>query len=69
MNSPNHGGVGQNVLYLNGRVRFCTNRTVGVDGDDIYLNKEKQPEAGIDRWDSVLGASGFHPSLSMPGGD
>jgi hypothetical protein len=69
VNSRNHGGVGQNVLYLNGRVQFCTHRTVGVDGDDIYLNKEKKPEAGTDRWDSVLGASSFHPSISLLDGD
>jgi hypothetical protein len=68
-NSLNHGGIGQNVLYLSGRVRFCTKRTVGVDGDDIYLNKDNLPEAGIDRWDSVLGASGFHPNLPLLGGD
>jgi hypothetical protein len=69
VNSPNHGGAGQNVLYLGGQVKFCKSRAVGVDGDDIYLNKDKLPEAGIDRWDSVLGASGFHPSLSPLGGD
>jgi len=68
-NSLNHDGAGQNVLYLSGRIEFCTDRKVGVDGNDIYLNKNKLPEAGLDRLDSVLGASGFHPSLSQIAGD
>jgi hypothetical protein len=68
-NSRNHDGAGQNVLYLSGRSAFSKNRTVGVNGNDIYLNKNRRPEAGIDRWDSVLGASGFHPSLPVTGGD
>jgi hypothetical protein len=68
-NSRNHDQAGQNVLYLSGRIAFSKNRLVGVNGNDIYLNKNKRPEAGIDRWDSVLGASGFHPSLSLISGD
>jgi hypothetical protein len=68
-NSPNHNGAGQNVLYLSGHVNFFRNRTVGVDGKDIFLNREMRPEAGLDRWDSVLGASGFHPSVAQATGD
>src|SRR5206468_9185927 len=34
-NSLNHGGTGQNVLHLGGDVSFCTQRTVGVNRDDI----------------------------------
>ena len=37
-NSPNHGGAGQNVLYIGGQVRWCAGPNVGVDRDDIYLN-------------------------------
>lgn len=68
-NSPNHDGTGQNVLYLGGHVDFCTSRTVGVDRNDIYLNKNKRPEAGLDSSDSVLGASAFQASLPQRFGD
>jgi hypothetical protein len=68
MNSPNHNDAGQNVLFLSGRVIFSKSRTVGVNGNDIYLNLNKLPEAGVDRWDSVLGASDFCPSLSQIAG-
>jgi hypothetical protein len=55
-NSPNHGGRGQNVLYIGGQVDFCTTRTVGVDRDDIFVNQEGRAAAGT-RWqDTVLGA-------------
>src|SRR5581483_1015409 len=60
-NSGNHGGVGQNVLYLDGNYRFCTQRNVGVNGNDIYLNLNRRLEAGMNPWDSVLAASGVHP--------
>jgi hypothetical protein len=67
-NSPNHSDAGQNVLFLSGRVNFCKDRTVGVGGNDIYLNKNGLPEAGVDRSDSVLGASDFCPSLPQVNG-
>jgi hypothetical protein len=35
--SPNHGGAGQNVLYLNASVRWVTNPNVGVGRDNIFL--------------------------------
>ena len=60
-NSLNHGGTGQNVLYFGGNVTFATHRHVGVDGDDIYLNKRNRVAAGVNRWDTVLGASAAHP--------
>lgn len=60
-NSLNHGGRGQNVLYLDGHVRFCTNRTIGVDDDDIYLNKVKAVAAGLNHLDTVLGSSASRP--------
>jgi prepilin-type processing-associated H-X9-DG protein len=59
-NSPNHGG-GQNVLYIDGSVKFATNRYVGVNGDDIFLNRENRPEAGVEATDSSLGTSADHP--------
>jgi hypothetical protein len=60
-NSRNHGGKGQNVLYLGGEVRFCSDRNVGIERDDIYLNREGRPEAGLDPLDAVLGGSNFRP--------
>jgi prepilin-type processing-associated H-X9-DG protein len=56
-NSPNHGGKGQNVLYIDGHVQFCTQRTVGVGRDDIYVNSRGEVAAGSGRFDTVLGAS------------
>jgi prepilin-type processing-associated H-X9-DG protein len=65
-NSPNHGGHGQNVLFIDGHVRFCTTRMAGVDHDDIYLNQGGDVAAGRNRLDSVLGASAATP---FPSGD
>jgi hypothetical protein len=55
-NSLNHGGRGQNVLHIGGHVDFYTRRDVGVDGDDIFVNREGRAAAGAHRLDSVLGA-------------
>ncbi len=63
-NSLNHDGQGQNVLYLDGSIQFRTSRNVGVGGDDIYLNWNQRVEAGLHRWDTVLGASPVRPSLT-----
>jgi hypothetical protein len=63
-NSQNHrisSRRGQNVLFLGGHVVFATTRNVGVDGDDIYLNRQNFPFAGTDRFDAVLGASDWRP--------
>jgi hypothetical protein len=60
-NSPNHGGEGQNVLFIGGNVRWCTQRNVGVEGDDIYLNRDREPRAGLARDDTVLGCSEVTP--------
>jgi hypothetical protein len=60
-NSPNHGGGGQNVLYIGGQVRWCVDRGAGVDRDDIYLNQKYQLLAGENRLDTVLGPSDASP--------
>jgi hypothetical protein len=60
-NSPNHGGTAQNVLYIGGNVAWCTQRTVGVNGDDIYLNRRSEVLAGVCREDAVLGSSDASP--------
>jgi hypothetical protein len=42
-------------------VRWCTQPTVGERGDDIYLNRRFQVGAGLERSDTVLGASSDRP--------
>jgi hypothetical protein len=59
-NSRNHGSRGQNVLFIDGSVRFVTARTVGPD-DDIYLNDHHRVLAGVHSGDSVLGAFDASP--------
>ncbi len=61
-NSVNHGGGGQNVLYLGGHVEWRTNRNAGIDGDDIFVNWDKQVLAGKAREDTVLGPGDASPS-------
>jgi hypothetical protein len=58
-NSLNHGGLGQNVLYIGGEVRFLPTRQVGAD--DIYLNLRHRVEAGVHRDDTVLAPSDAAP--------
>jgi hypothetical protein len=58
--SPNHG-TGQNVLFIGGHVRYCTNPRVGVEGDDIFLNDHAEVAAGLHRLDTVLGAGHDRP--------
>lgn len=65
-NSRNHGGRGQNVLYLDGSVRFSPERGAGPNGDDIYVNQDGKLAAGRHRWDAVLGPSW---ARALPGGD
>jgi hypothetical protein len=62
-NSLNHGGAGQNVLYIGGQVRWCVEPTVGVDRDDIYRNLKNQVLAGEHQFDTVLGPSEAVPCL------
>src|SRR5207248_5504900 len=60
-NSDNHGGRGQNVLYVGGQVRWCVRPTVGVNNDHVYVSYNNRVEAGVRRSDTVLGASGARP--------
>jgi hypothetical protein len=60
-NSPNHGGQGQNVLYIGGNVRWCANPAAGRDGDNIYLNRDRKVQAGVSRDDTVLGSGDARP--------
>jgi hypothetical protein len=58
-NSINHGGAGQNVLFLDGHFRFMPGRTIA--GDDIFLNRANCVAAGVDRQDIVIGCSTARP--------
>lgn len=61
LNSANHGGIGQNVLYLDGHVEWRSNRNAGIGGDDIFVNWDNQVLAGKSREDSVLGSGDASP--------
>jgi hypothetical protein len=58
-NSPNHGGVGQNILYSDGHVTFHHTRLIGPRKDDVFLNDHARPEAGVDHNDAVLAPGCF----------
>ncbi len=60
-NSANHGGTGQNVLHIGGHVTWRTNRSAGVDLDDIFVNRDNQVRAGKGRNDTVLGPGDARP--------
>jgi hypothetical protein len=61
-NSGNHGGDGQNVLYLSGHVEWRSNRNAGINGDDIFVNWDNQVLAGKAREDTVLGSGDASPT-------
>jgi prepilin-type processing-associated H-X9-DG protein len=61
-NSPNHGGLGQNVLFLDGHVQYLRNRTLDAqDKDDLFLNKDREVAAGKGWGDHVLAVSEAPP--------
>jgi hypothetical protein len=59
--TPTAHGTGHNVLFIGGNVRFATTPKVGVDGDDIFINKANLVAAGLDHLDTVLGAGDTSP--------
>jgi hypothetical protein len=62
LQSSNHGGHGQNALFLDGRVEFCRScRTPGCGDFDFYHNDDGQVAAGKHRNDSVVGGSCARP--------
>jgi hypothetical protein len=53
-NSPNHGGLGQNVLFGDGSVRWFASRRIAPFDPDLFLNNEHQVRPGVNVYDSVL---------------
>ncbi|MCK4629306.1 MAG: hypothetical protein KAT56_09900 [Sedimentisphaerales bacterium] len=49
VNSPNHSGKGQNVLYGDGRIQFHTSRYLGPSMDDMYTIKDIPCYSGRER--------------------
>ena len=61
-NSPNHGGLGQNVLFMGGHVQFLKQRKLAGSNDrDMYRNENNQQSAGLGLFDTVLGPSEAKP--------
>ena len=59
--SLNHGGRGQNVLLEDGRIVFLPKAVIEALHDDIFLNQDAVPEAGLHVNDAVIGASDTRP--------
>lgn len=55
-NSPNHLGRGQNVLFLDGGVRWINSCSFGRD-EDLFHNRETVVGAGLGIDDTVIGVS------------
>jgi hypothetical protein len=54
-NSPNHAGLGQNLLFADGSVGFRLTPLAGIDNDHIYLSRSFQLlDSPSDRADSIL---------------
>ena len=62
LNSPNHGGGGQNVLFEDGHTEWITLCVAGHSGDNIFLNRHGRVGAGIGPHDAVLAASDVSPT-------
>ena len=62
--SDNHGGLGQNVLFEDLHVKFCTKTRLAEGTDDFYTNDNRQVAPGLHRDDSVIAASGTAPVVS-----
>ena len=59
--TANHGGRGVMMFYEDGHITFVpVDRTFALE-DDPYFNRRGEAAAGIDRNDSVLGASHDRP--------
>jgi hypothetical protein len=64
LQSDNHGGCGQNVLYQNGSVKYQKTCTLSDTSDDhLFLNIDGKQEAGRGPHDTVLGPSEATPGI------
>jgi hypothetical protein len=66
--SANHDGLGQNVLFEDMHIEFCSTTRPGIGRDDIYTNDDNAVAPGLHRDDSVLASSGTAPVVfvSLP---
>ncbi len=66
--SANHGGLGQNVLFEDLHIEFCSTSRPGNGSDDIYANDNQQVAPGLHRDDAVIASSGTAPVvyISLP---
>jgi hypothetical protein len=66
--SDNHGGIGQNVLFEDLHIEFCSTTRPGNGMDDIYTNDHHEVAPGLHRDDAVIAASGTGPVVlvSLP---
>ncbi len=65
LNSLNHGGRGQNVLYEDGRVDYIVDFPGAKCIDHPFRNRNGQVEAGIDNDDAVIGDSRTAPFIQF----
>lgn len=57
----NHGGSGNNVLFVGGNVRWLPTRKQNSIGDDLFLNEDHKMLAGKHLQDHVLAPSHARP--------
>jgi anti-sigma factor RsiW len=63
--SGNHGGLGQNVLFEDMHVEFCSTTRPGIGNDDIYANDDNEVAPGLHCDDSVIASSGTAPAVHV----
>ncbi len=66
INSPNHGGAGQNVARTDGSVEFVDNPWVGVDSENIYVTHRPPGNANY-FFNIMCGAPFGLPGFGVPG--
>ena len=63
LQTDNHGGRGQNVLFEDGHVRFLPSPKPRGFTDDFFHNDDGYVAAGLHRDDSVIGSSASPPII------
>lgn len=74
INSPNHRGAGQNVLYAYGAVVWQVTPFCAIDNDNIYTSQashastqpQTMPATAVGRLDPLLGPANPDDSLLLP---